>query len=82
MHLKLKQLLKKNFMKYHKLTMCCFENWILQQSSKTSQFKKTKYMQCEIMPDKFATCTVKHIFKKQLPKKKAFDYSKSSEFLS
>lgn len=38
-------------------------------------------MQGEIMPDKFATCTVKHIFKKQLPKK-AFDYSKSSEFLS
>lgn len=50
--------------------MCCIENWILQQSSKTSQFKKTKYMQGEIMPDKFATCTVKHIFKKQLPKKK------------
>lgn len=39
-------------------------------------------MQSEIMPDKFATCTVKQIFKKTIAKKKAFDYSKSSEFLS
>lgn len=42
---------------------------------------KNKYTQSEIMPHKFATCTVKHFFKKKVIAKKVLNNSKSFKFL-